>query len=282
MCAICLVVAFIYKLPTFFEMHYEERPNCTDWARYEIAATSLAANENYRRVFYLKSSKKVEFFRFWFMFVTRNIVERIVPFFLLIFLNFMIIRTLRKETRRFANMDKTASCNECLNKRSLKVIIRAYCCNHISCFQDATRTLVAVVSLYLASQSLQVFITFWEAFHRDSLENDFTEVYSYLNDIVSILTLTCSAIRFPVYMSCNQNIFVASTGTLRRLGQLFCGSKHKKQLKTIHSLQQGYVSVPSDTVIVSVPKNKSPNSSHDLYMIRASLEDSEEQWMVQE
>jgi hypothetical protein len=62
------------------------------------------------------------------MFVTRNIVERIIPFFLLIFLNFMIIRTLRKETQRFASMDKTASCNERLNKRSLRVsqLIRVF------------------------------------------------------------------------------------------------------------------------------------------------------------
>lgn len=48
MCTICLFLAFVYKLPTYFEMHYEERLNCTDWARYEITATNLATNEKYR------------------------------------------------------------------------------------------------------------------------------------------------------------------------------------------------------------------------------------------
>lgn len=199
------------------------------------------------------------------MFVTRNVVDRIIPFFLLILMNIFIIRTLRKETERFAAMDKQATCNERLNKRALR---------------DATKTLVAVITLYLASQSLQIFITVWEAFHRHSLENDYMELYSYLNDVVSIMALLCSAIRFPVYMSCNRPIFVASIDTLHRVGQLFCGSRNKKQIKTIHSLQNGYVSVPTDTIIFST-NNGNMNSTNDLYMIRASLaEDSEEQWMV--
>ncbi|KAI6190225.1 G-PROTEIN-RECEP-F1-2 domain-containing protein [Aphelenchoides bicaudatus] len=247
MCAICLIVAFLYKLPTFFEIHYEEK-NCTGFARYEIAAAHLAQNEDYR---------------FWFMFVARNLVERIGPFFLLILLNFMIIRTLRRETQRFAKMDGSASCNDRLNKRSIR---------------DATKTLVAVVTLYLASQSLQVFITFAEVFYRDFLDGEFNDVYSYLNDIISILTLTCSAVRFPVYMFCNRPIFIASIDALHRFSKMFCGSRHKKQLKS-YQLQEGYISVPSDTVVLSISKSKNTNST-DLYMIRASLEDLEEQWMV--
>lgn len=153
---------------------------------------------------------------------------------------------------------------------------------------------MAVVSLYLASQSLQVFITIWEAFHKDSLETDYMEIYSYLNDVISIMTLLCrcvcllssmlispsilSAIRFPVYMSCNRPIFIASIDTLHHFDHMLCDSRRKKQLKAIHSLQQRYVSVPTDTVVLSI--SKTPNTSHDLYEIRASLEDSEEQWMV--
>lgn len=48
MSIICLLIGFIYKLPTYFEMHYEEKPNCTDWARYEIMPTTLAMGSNYR------------------------------------------------------------------------------------------------------------------------------------------------------------------------------------------------------------------------------------------
>jgi hypothetical protein len=104
------------------------------------------------------------------------------------------------------------------------------------------------------------------------------ELYSYLNDIVSIMALLCSAIRFPVYMSCNRPIFIASINTLHRFKQFFCGSEKKKQLK--HTLQKGYVSVPpTDTVILSITKNGAINTTRDLYMIRASL-DSEEQWVV--
>lgn len=56
--------------------------------------------------------------------------------------------------------------------------------------QDATRVLIAIISMYLMSQSLQVFVTFWEAIDRQSLESEtFIEFYAYCNDVVSILTL---------------------------------------------------------------------------------------------
>lgn len=124
----CLFIAFLYKLPTYFEMHYVERPNCTGWSRYEIAATNLAFNDNYRHSFIFFEFKRQTFyqlnFRFLFMFVTRNIVDRIIPFFLLILMNIFIIRTLRRETMRFSAMD--ANSNDRSTKRALR---------------DATRTL---------------------------------------------------------------------------------------------------------------------------------------------
>lgn len=138
--------------------------------------------------------------------------------------------------------------------------------------------MVAIVTLYLTSQSLQVVITIWETFHIDSLENEFVELYSYLNDIISIMALICSAIRFPVYMACNRPIFTASIDTLRRFKRFVCGSR--KQLKSTNSLRSNYASVPTETVIVPISKSGTLDSSHNLYMIRKSLEDSEEQWMV--
>jgi hypothetical protein len=138
---------------------------------------------------------------------------------------------------------------------------------------------VAIVTLYLTSQLPQVFITIWETFHIDSLEGEYVELYSYLNDIISIMALLCSAIRFPVYMACNRPIFSASIDTLHRFKNLICGPS-RKQLKSTDSIQNGYVSVPTETVIVPVSKHGKLDSTTNLYMIRASLEDSEEQWMV--
>ncbi|KAK6013326.1 hypothetical protein OSTOST_21389, partial [Ostertagia ostertagi] len=92
--------------------------------------------------------------------------------------------------------------------------------------RDATRALISIVSMYLMSQSLQVVLTFWETFDRASLESeDLNVVYSYLNDIVSILTLLSSCLRFPVYCSCNRLIYSASSGTLSEMKS--CASHRK-------------------------------------------------------
>ncbi|VDN54483.1 unnamed protein product, partial [Dracunculus medinensis] len=96
------------------------------------------------------------------------------------------------------------------------------CCNN---FQDATRALVSVVTMYLMSQSLQVVITFCEAFHKHSLENDYYEYYSYINDLTSIMTLLSSCLRFPVYYICNRPIKLATQTTLKRLNLISVKSK---------------------------------------------------------
>uniref|UniRef100_A0A914PMQ8 G-protein coupled receptors family 1 profile domain-containing protein n=1 Tax=Panagrolaimus davidi TaxID=227884 RepID=A0A914PMQ8_9BILA len=159
-CFVCIGIAFVYKLCTYFELHYVENDNCTDWAQYEIKATALSMIPEYR---------------FWWMFVARNLIDRIFPFFILVLINFLIIRTLKREHQRFSvNEHRLLSFSDVNNKKILR---------------DATRALIALVSLYLMSQTLQVFTTFWEAFHRSSLEGDYSELYSYLNDVMSLMTL---------------------------------------------------------------------------------------------
>jgi hypothetical protein len=102
---------------------------------------------------------------------------------------------------------------------------------HITCLQDATLALVSIVSMYLMSQTLQIIITFWEALYRQSLENDFRIFYSYINDIISIMTLLSSCLRLPVYCACNPPIASAAAETLRHL---CCANGSKNRQNEYH------------------------------------------------
>ncbi|KAK0409524.1 hypothetical protein QR680_004596 [Steinernema hermaphroditum] len=184
MCFLCVAIAFAYKLCTFFEIQYIEKEDCPEWSRFEIVQAKLAQNAAYR---------------FWWMFVTRNMVDRIIPFFVLVALNFIIINGLKEEHRKCSM--KAGPMNVENSRGSLK---------------DATRALVSVITMYLLAQFLQVFTTFWEAFHKQSLEEEFAELYSYLNDIMSIMTLITSALHYPVYCVLNRPIYHASILTLKR------------------------------------------------------------------
>uniref|UniRef100_A0A1I7ZEH2 G_PROTEIN_RECEP_F1_2 domain-containing protein n=1 Tax=Steinernema glaseri TaxID=37863 RepID=A0A1I7ZEH2_9BILA len=184
MCFLCVAIAFLYKLCTFFEIQYVEKEQCAEWSRFEIVPALLAQNATYR---------------FWWMFVTRNMLDRIVPFFVLVALNFIIINGLKEEHRK---------CSMKAGPMSVE--------NSRGSLKDATRALISVITMYLLSQFLQVFITFWEAFHKQSLELDFQELYSYLNDIMSIMTLITSALHYPVYCVLNRPIYHASVVTLKR------------------------------------------------------------------
>ncbi|VDM40335.1 unnamed protein product [Toxocara canis] len=113
--------------------------------------------------------------RFWWMFLARNILDRILPFFVLVAMNFFIIRSLKQEQfRQLGSLHRGERSQSRMGRATLR---------------DATRVLISCVSMYLMSQSLQVLITFWEAIHKSSLEVELYEFYSYLNDAMSIMTL---------------------------------------------------------------------------------------------
>jgi len=182
-CFICICFAFFYKFCTYFELAHAENPNCTEWSKYDVIATPLAMHPDYR---------------FWWMFLTRNLFDRVLPFIALILMNVIIIRALKKEQDN--------------NKNNVK---------------DATRALIALVSLYIVGQTLQVTITVWEAFSKAELEGNYAEMYSYINDMMSLAVLISSTIRFPVYCSCNQEIYDAAKLTFNELKDCIFGSEKR-------------------------------------------------------
>ncbi|VDL79702.1 unnamed protein product [Nippostrongylus brasiliensis] len=206
-CAACILAAVAYKLCNYWEIDVLWKPMCEEgFAQYEIIPGPLTAYDDYR---------------FWWMFITRNALDRILPFFVLVAMNYLIIK-------------------------------------------DATRALISIVSMYLMSQSLQVVLTFWETFDRASLESEgLNVIYSYMNDIVSILTLLSSCLRFPVYCSCNRLIYTASSTTLIKVKNLcFKQNKAAREYTPITGYRrssplggiQTYIYSPAETTGQSVPE----------------------------
>lgn len=134
-------------------------------------------------------------YRFYFMFLLRNTLDRILPFLVLLTMNIMIVKAVKEDERQKLQKESVVSNGKSVNVKS-----------HRRNVKDATRALISLVSIYLLSQSLQVktknifferetyivfqvFLTVWETINRSSLEDGFPTMYSYLNDIVSIFTL---------------------------------------------------------------------------------------------
>uniref|UniRef100_A0A914PDK5 Uncharacterized protein n=1 Tax=Panagrolaimus davidi TaxID=227884 RepID=A0A914PDK5_9BILA len=128
------------------------------------------------------------------------------------------------------------------------------------------------------SQTLQVFTTFWEAFHRSSLEGDYSELYSYLNDVMSLMTLLSSTLRFPVYCSCNKEINEASKAMLKHL-KIFCSDAKSRSaeylpisIKNPHSKTADVKTKETPTTTTSV--------INDNVNVLSITEDSSTTWML--
>ncbi|XGW02206.1 hypothetical protein V3C99_014336 [Haemonchus contortus] len=240
----CILFAVAYKFCNYWEIDVMWKPMCEEgWGQYEIIAGPLTAYHNYR---------------FWFMFITRNALDRILPFFVLVAMNYLIIKALEKEYRRQSCLEPkqgSFSSKETPHGRAQRGNLR-----------DATRALISVVSMYLMSQSLQVVLTFWETFDRASLESeDLNVVYSYLNDIVSILTLLSSCLRFPVYCSCNRLIYSASAATLIEMKKFCYGQKKEereyipiaddRRSSPVNGIQTSLKKKPEESISQTEPEN---------------------------
>ncbi|GMR59009.1 hypothetical protein PMAYCL1PPCAC_29204, partial [Pristionchus mayeri] len=193
-CCWCVIVSVLYKSCHFFELTYVEK-NCTGFARYEITQTELSINEEYK---------------FWWMFLTRNIVDRIAPFFVLVIMNILIIGALHKEYRRMAEPKMSVAEPNVMQRINGNKPSR-------SSLRDATRALISLVTTYLISQTLQVIMTFWETLDKKSLEEDYYVLYSYLNDVMSFMPMIAGCIRYPVYCACNKSIRRSSLDLMKKM-----------------------------------------------------------------
>ncbi|KAL7078099.1 hypothetical protein ACQ4LE_002569, partial [Meloidogyne hapla] len=286
-------IAFAYKLCTYFEIEVAENKNCKGFEQFEVISAVHEYNSNplFRFVGYSN-------YKFWWMFFIRNLVDHIFPFFILIILNFHIIRALRRESKRTIilnqnnlkfnkqincsqhsnnfcsfcnNIERLPSslllnCYEKDNNNSFKLIRESLKNkgwlkknkkdkNNINKIEDqtqkknlraATRALISVVSMYLMSKVLQVAVTFFETFASEELsDEDIRPIYSYVNDVISILTLLSSALRFPVYCACNKPILIASRATLNRIfnrSTISAPKKKRKRYSTTSSFSDSSIS----------------------------------------
>lgn len=131
----------------------------------------------------------------------RNILTVFLPFILLAYLNYRIVRTLRKQ-QRSAQMFRFLSSN------------------HKQKIRSATRLLVVVVCSYLVANILNVLITLWEYVSFSSTQTQETyvvsgpdilspvpfQIYEACTDVVSLSVLLVNACRLAVYYICNKEI----------------------------------------------------------------------------
>lgn len=122
--------------------------------------------------------------RFWY----RNFVTVFAPFFILAYFNIRIVKALTKHTKM--TVCQLAG-NALVEKAKRKATARA-----------ATRTLVMVVCCYLISNIISVALTIWEHLDKESLRNDYVNMYAIAIDLVSLLTTSACACRLPIYLTC--------------------------------------------------------------------------------
>lgn len=132
-----------------------------------------------------------------FNFYVMNVVQVFGPFTLLTILNVGIIRTLR---RRLSLAEKFLFPVRYVSESTFeKGISREK-------LKAATYTLVAIVTGYLISNLLHTAITIMEYTMQSMLvdENGSARWYTIATDVISILTMVNSCMRFPVYCWCSR------------------------------------------------------------------------------
>ncbi|VDL62085.1 unnamed protein product [Nippostrongylus brasiliensis] len=175
-----------------FEIQLDRNGDCTGISEYIPGLTDIVHTVWYGTVF---------------RFYIRNIMTVFVPFFLLAYLNYRIVRTLRNQ-QRSVQMFRLSS-------------------DHKSKIRSATRLLVLIVCSYLLANVLNVLITLWEyvAFQSTQTQEAYV-IYEACTDVISVLYVLVCATRLFVYISCNKEIRDAMKDQL-------CSTKKRKKLSEV-------------------------------------------------
>uniref|UniRef100_A0A8R1DS71 G_PROTEIN_RECEP_F1_2 domain-containing protein n=1 Tax=Caenorhabditis japonica TaxID=281687 RepID=A0A8R1DS71_CAEJA len=223
--------ALFMKGSVFFELELLSLPHCPPFQNLRLDLSEITRSESYKTI--------------W-MFWCRSIFNVFLPFALLLLLNSLTITNLNKlhvngfqsvlvEKRCQSDMATFSTpepLNDCVlpycplmsthfsmpsftttdsfcSSDQMPALLRR---NSEACAarrrkRDATRTLAALITIYLLTNTLNLLITIMEFINPDvlgSLGEGWT--YKYLADLSSVLTISSTAFRLPVYFHCNRDI----------------------------------------------------------------------------
>ncbi|GMS95839.1 hypothetical protein PENTCL1PPCAC_18014, partial [Pristionchus entomophagus] len=175
-CAV--MIGCLTKLPFYLEVEKVIDENCEGTFSYkELMRTNITKSEFYSQVY---------------MFYTRNIVNVFLPFLLLLLFNLAAVHNLSRQRRP----DVLIESPPLMGHPNV---------NNRSSLKDASRTLIALVSSYLLTNTLHLCITVVE-FIAPHLTEEYEEWYTFFADLSSILAVSATALRLPVYFATNGNI----------------------------------------------------------------------------
>ncbi|CDH93304.2 G-protein coupled receptors family 1 profile domain-containing protein [Caenorhabditis elegans] len=256
--------ALFMKGSVFFELELQSLPHCPPFQNLRLDLSEITRSESYKTI--------------W-MFWCRSIFNVFLPFSLLLILNSLTITNLNKlHSNGFQSVlvenrcQSIATTSELLPDNLsfqplLGTSLTSSTINSFSSFndqmpsllrrnseacaarrrkRDATRTLAALITIYLLTNTLNLLITIMEFINPDvlgSLGEGWT--YKYLADLSSVLTISSTAFRLPVYFHCNGDI----RAQIRHFAKAcFIEQNEKKKLKKL-TMHHPIVSSSTESVL---------------------------------
>ncbi|VDM96041.1 unnamed protein product [Thelazia callipaeda] len=166
------LLAVLFRGSVYFEIQIYHLENCEGFASIGVRVSELAQNVYYDGI--------------W-RFLIRRIATVFLPFFVLSYCNAAIVVSLRRNNR----------------KNTIKMLVILFLSATSSKLRDrvkvATRSLMMVVTCYLCSNIIDVFISAWEYLDSASLMQ-LEEFYSTATDVSSLLTTLAACLRLPIYL----------------------------------------------------------------------------------
>ncbi|CAJ0929040.1 unnamed protein product, partial [Mesorhabditis belari] len=181
-----ILYAFIVKGTVWAELRLIHAPECAKFSDWHITQSSLADQNSF-------------YYTMW-MVHGRNVLCVFLPFSLLCVLNFLTFRNINRKSKHFEamllegpTMLLPQDAQQALAARDRK--------------RDATYTLFALVSVYLFSNLINTWLTFWEYIDKDGLASIGDGwPYRYLADVSSLTSIAATAFRLPIYWGCNREL----------------------------------------------------------------------------
>ncbi|CAJ0931162.1 unnamed protein product, partial [Mesorhabditis belari] len=152
-----------------------------------------------------------EWMRLWY----RNLVTIVAPFLILLILNFLIIRALRRQPQMTVCSQLAGPAAADISKRKMAR-------------RNATKSLLLVGICYLFANVFHLVALVWEQNDSEDARNQhevWSKVYAILIDVASLLSVVACAFRLPILISCQQQLREEVKTILRNV---FCCKVDKK------------------------------------------------------